>query len=234
LAKNFRASEAVPRAPPEFRSGVREDLFAEARSSIVFTSGCAENRRSLEESNMTIRQQEHQLLAEILSEELEEAGRRITDRLSELERRPVASKDDSLDGVRRFYQDLTDNDWTEADEQALSGLTDSSEEQTKRMMREAFRRSRVHPIPSLASLINVARKGPGTSALDAGGVSYANPDAVPAAERERMANLLHRGLRAAASEIASRLDLTGPKADVVREQLEDVEGAIVSEFTPLV
>jgi hypothetical protein len=182
---------------------------------------------------MTIRQREHLLLAEILSEELEEAGRRITDRLSELERRPVASKDDSLDGVRRFYQDLTDNDWTEADEQALGGLADSTEEQTKRMMREAFRRSRVHPIPSLASLINVAKKGPGTSAPDAG-VSYANPDAVPAAERERMANLLHRGLRAAASEIASRLDLTSAKADVVREQLEDVEGAIVSEFTPLV
>jgi len=212
---------------------VREDLFAQAGSSIVFTSGCAENRRSLEESNMRIRQQEHQRLAEILSEELEEAGRRITDRLSELERRPVASKDDSKDGVRRFYQDLTDNDWTEADEQALGGLADSTEEQTKHMMREAFRRSRVHPIPSLASLINVARKGPGASAPDTG-VSYANPDAVPAAERERMANLLHRGLRAAASEIASRLDLTGAKADVVREQLEDVEGAIVSEFTPLV
>src|SRR5438477_10104516 len=108
---------------------VREDLFAQAGSSIVFTSGCAENRRSLEESNMRIRQQEHQHLAEILNEELEEAGRRITDRLSELERRPVASKDDSLDGVRRFYQYLTDNDWTEADEQALGGLAASTEEQ---------------------------------------------------------------------------------------------------------
>ena len=182
---------------------------------------------------MRIRQREQERIAEILREELEEASRRISDRLSELERPPVASKDDSLDGVRRFYQDLTDNDWTEADEEALVGLADSTEEQTKRLMREAFRRSRVHPIPSLASLINVARKGPGTSALDAG-VSFANPDAVPAAERERMANLLHRGLRAAASEIASRLELTATKADVVRERLEDVEGAIISEFTPLV
>lgn len=182
---------------------------------------------------MRIKQQEHQRIAEIVREELEETSRRIRDRLSEIDRPPVPSKDDSLDGVRRFYQDLTDNDWTEADEEALGGLADSTEEQTKRMMREAFRRSRVHPIPSLASLINVARKGPGTSALDTP-APFANPDAMPAAERERMANLLHRGLRAAAGEIASRLELTGTKADVVRERLEDVEGAIISEFTPLV
>jgi hypothetical protein len=183
--------------------------------------------------DMRIRPRERERIAEILREELEEASRRISERLSELERRPVASKDDSLDGVRRFYQDLTDNDWTEADEDALLGLGDSTEEQTKRLMREAFRRSRVHPIPSLASLINIAKKGSGAAAQEAG-LSFANPDAVPAAERERMANLLHRGLRAAASEIASRLELTGTKADVVREHLEDVEGAIISEFTPLV
>lgn len=182
---------------------------------------------------MRIRQRDHQRIAEILREELEEASRRISERLSELERQPIASKDDSLDGVRSFYQDLTDNDWTAADEQALGGLADSTEEQTKRMMREAFRRSRVHPIPSFASLINVARKGPGVSSLDPA-APFANPDAVPAADRERMANLLHRGLRQAASEIASRLGLTGTKAEVVREQLEDVEGAIISEFTPLV
>lgn len=182
---------------------------------------------------MRIRQQEKHRIAEVLREELEEAGRRIHQRFSEFERPPVASKDDSLDGVRRFYQDLTDNDWTAADEEALGSLTDWSEEQTKRMMREAFRRSRVHPIPSFATLINVAKKGPGTSPLD-GMAPFANPDAVPAAERERMANLLHRGLRAAAGEIAVRLELTGTKADVVREQLEDVEGAIISEFTPLV
>jgi hypothetical protein len=182
---------------------------------------------------MRIKQREHQRIAEILREELDETSRRISDRLSEVERLPAASKDDSMDAVRRFYQDLTDNDWTDADEEALGGLADSSEEQTKRLIRDAFRRSRVHPIPSFASLLNVARKGPGTSALDVA-APFANPDAVPAAERERMANLLHRGLRAAAGEIALRLELTGAKAEVVREQLEDVEGAIISEFTPLV
>jgi len=182
---------------------------------------------------MKIRQGERLRIAEILREEIEEANRRIGERLLELGRQPIASKDDSLDGVRSFYEDLTDNDWTPADERALGGLTDSSEEETKCMMREAFRRSRVHPIPSFASLINVARKGPGMSSLDPG-PPFANPDAVPSADRERMANLLNRGLTEAATEIASKLGLTGSKADMVRERLEDVEGAIISEFTPLV
>lgn len=182
---------------------------------------------------MRNRQQEQHRIAEVLREELEEASRRIRDRFSEFERPPAEGTDSKMDGVRRFYEDLTDNDWTENDEEALLGLSDSTEEQTKRMMREAFRRSRVHPIPSFAALINVAKKGPGTSPLDSM-APFANPDAVPAAERERMANLLHRGLRAAAGEIAARLELSSTKAEVVREQLEDVEGAIISEFTPLV
>lgn len=182
---------------------------------------------------MRSRQVEHQRIAEILREELEEASRRISERLSKLERRPVASKDDSLDGVRSFYQDLTDNDWTVEDEHCLSGLADPTEEQTKNLMRDAFRRSRVHPIPSFASLINMARKGPGLTSLEQT-APLANPDAVPAVDRERMANLLHKGLREAAAEIASRLGLTGTKVEVVREQLEEVEGAIISEFTPLV
>jgi len=182
---------------------------------------------------MRIKQREHQRIAEMLREELDDVSRRITDRLSEFVLPPVANKVDSLDGVRSFYQDLTDNDWTEADEEALGGLGDSTEDETRRMMREAFRRSRVHPIPSFASLVNVAKKGPGTLAHDPA-APLGNPDAMPAAERERMANLLHRGLRAAASEIALRLELTASKADLVREHLEDVEGAIISEFTPLV
>ena len=182
---------------------------------------------------MRIKQGERQQIAEILREELDETSRRITERLSELERRPIASKDDSLDGVRSFYQNLTDNDWTVEDEFSLSGLTDSTEQQTKHLMRDAFRRSRVHPIPSFASLINISKKGPGLTGLEQAS-NLANPDAVPAADRERMANLLHRGLKEAADEIASRLGLTGTKVDVVRERLEEVEGAIISEFTPLV
>lgn len=182
---------------------------------------------------MRMRPHEHQRLAEILREELEEANRRIRERLSELQGQPTANKDDSLDAVRSFYRDLTDNDWTDGDERALSGLSISNEEEIKRLMRDAFRRSRVHPVPSFASLISISKKGPGLSGFEAGAF-YANPDAVPAAERERIANLLHRELKEAASEIASRLELSGTKAEVVREQLEIIEGAIISEFTPLV
>jgi hypothetical protein len=182
---------------------------------------------------MRIRPRERQRVAEILNEELEQAHRRISDRLSDMERLPVASKDDSRDGVRSFYQDLTDNDWTDADEQALGDLADSTEEKIKQMMREAFRRSRVHPIPSLATLIHVATKGPGLPGLEAGAL-YSNPDAVPAAERERLANLLHRELAEAANKIASRLKLSDSTAEVVRKQLESVEGIIISELTPLV
>ena len=182
---------------------------------------------------MRIRPREHQRVAEIVREELQEAGRRIGERLSEIETQPVAGNDDSLPGVRSFYRDLTDNDWTEADEEALGGLEGLTESQVKVLMRDAFRRSRVHPLPSFASLINVAKKGPGVSGV-AAGAFFANPDAVPAAERERIASLLHKGLREAAGEIASRLNLTDTKAAVVRQHLEDIEGSIISEFTPLV
>lgn len=182
---------------------------------------------------MRIKPREHYHVAEILNEELSEANRRIVERISEIERQPIASKDDSLDGVRRFYQDLTDNDWTDADEEALAGLSGSKEAQIMRMMREAFRLSRVHPVPSFASLVNIAKKGPGLSGA-AAGAFFSNPDAVPAEERERIANLLHRALHEAAAGIASRLNLNDTKAAVVRQQLENMEGAIISEFTPLV
>lgn len=182
---------------------------------------------------MRIRPREHQRVAEILREELEEASRRISERLSAIERPPAAGNDGSRDGIRSFYRDLTENDWSEADEEALAGLEEISEHEMKRLMCDAFRRSRVHPVPSLASLISIARKGPGTSGLEAGAF-LSNPDAVPAAERERIANVLHRELSIAAEDIASRLKLTDTKAEMLRQHLENIEAAIISEFTPLV
>jgi hypothetical protein len=182
---------------------------------------------------MRMRPHEHKHVADILHEELELATNRISDRLSELERKPVASKDDSRDGVRSFYQDLTDNDWTDADEEALINLSQVTEGEVKLMMRDAFRRSRVHPVPSLASLIHIATKGPGLSGGEAGAF-FAHSDALPAAERERIANLLHRELTKAAEDIAERLKLTDAMAQAVREQLEIVEGSVISELTPLV
>jgi hypothetical protein len=183
--------------------------------------------------SMRIRPREHQRVAEILREELEEASRRIRERLSEIERQPASGKDGTLDGVRAFYRDLTDNDWSEADEEALAGLEDFSEYELKRLMCDAFRRSRVHPVPSLASLISIAKKGPGASGVEAGAF-LSNPDAVPAVERERIANVLHRELRDAAADIASRLKLTDSKAEMLRQHLENIEAAIIGEFSPLV
>jgi hypothetical protein len=61
-----------------------------------------------------------------------------------------------------------------------------------------------------------------------------NPDAISAVERERIANLLHLELEEAARGIAARLKLGDTKLDIIREELEIVEGAIISRFTPLV
>src|SRR6185312_3498527 len=107
------------------------------------------------------------------------------------------------------------------------------ESEIKEMMREAFRRSRLYPIPSFASLINALKKDSGEASSQPAG-SLNNPDAVPQVERERIANMLHQDLVEAADEISRRLKLADTKADIVREQLEIAEGAIIARFTPLV
>lgn len=180
---------------------------------------------------MRIKPNERQHITDLVREELDQANRRINERLSEYECQPAMSKEDEYDCVRRFYTDLTNNQWTEADEEGLSAYSNHSADELKEMMRQAFRRSRVYPIPSFASLMNTLRK---TNGHVEGAGPLFNPDAISAAERERIANLLHNELTGAAHEIASRLKLGDNKADVVREQLEIVEGAIISRFTPLV
>ncbi|HXG94594.1 MAG TPA: hypothetical protein VNN73_19790 [Blastocatellia bacterium] len=180
---------------------------------------------------MKIRANERQQISDIVREELDRANHRINERLSQYECNPAVSKEDELDRVRRFYMELANNDWTEDDEEALSAYSNYSEAELKDMMREAFRRSRIYPLPSFASLMNALRK---TNGHIEGAGPLTNPDAVSAAERERIANLLHRELEDAAREIASRLKLGDTKAEIVREQLEEVEGAIISCFTPLV
>jgi hypothetical protein len=182
---------------------------------------------------MRIRPNERQHIADLIREELEQANQRIAERILQFECLPAANKDDKFDNVRRFYNDLVEKDWTEADEEALGGFADLSEDDIKRMMREAFRRSRVHPVPSFASLINVLKRIEGEPNADAG-LALNNPDAVSAPERERLANVLHKELAEAAIEIANKLKLGDTKADIVREQLEIVEGAVVGQFTPLV
>lgn len=167
----------------------------------------------------------------MIRDELEVAHGRILDRFSRFERQ-TSNTEDAFKGVRRFYEDLSDNNWTNGDEQSLAALSDSNEDEIKRMMREGFRRTRVHPIPNFASLIIALKKNPGEPSSERPRSNF-NPDAVPSAERERIANVLHQELSVAVEEIASRLRLPEARAEIVREQLEIVEGAIISSFTPL-
>ena len=183
---------------------------------------------------MIYRREERQRLAEIFLEEMEETRKRVSERLIQLdESTTAASTADELDGIRQFYTDLADSAWTPADEDVLTTMRTLSDAEIKHMMREGFRRVRVHPVPSFASLIIALRKNPAEPMAEPAS-NLRNGDAIPAAERERMANVLHRELNEAARAIATRLKLGENKLAIVREQLETVEGAVISEFTPLV
>lgn len=182
---------------------------------------------------MRLRPNERQEITDILQEEIKEAASRISGRLAQYECQPASGREDQRDGIRHFYTDLTDKDWTEADEDALSHYSDLSENELKEIMREAFRLSRVHPLPSFASLIKGLKADNGHLSSEPS-VINTNPDAVSAVERERIANMLHQDLIEAAQEISNRLKLTDTKADIVREQLENVAGTIIGRFTPLV
>src|ERR1041385_2250015 len=126
---------------------------------------------------MRLRPNERQEIADILHEELKEATRRISERLAEFECQPASSKEDQMDNVRRFYTDLTDKDWTDADEETLNDYADLGEGEIKEMMREAFRRSRMYPVPNFASLINALKNVSGDPTSQPAG-SYNNLDAV--------------------------------------------------------
>ena len=181
---------------------------------------------------MRIKPNERDRIGAILREEIEEASRRIGERLSQFEGRPGSSEED-LNGVRQFYADLTDKAWTDSDETALRELGSLGEADIKRMICEAYRRSPLHPVPGFMYMINLLKKDdaePRTGEVR----SLRNPDAVSAAERERLANLLHNELTEAAFEIASRLQLNEVRKEIVRERLDIAEGNIVGRFTPLV
>jgi hypothetical protein len=90
----------------------------------------------------------------------------------------------------------------------------------------------MHPVPNFASLIIALKKNP-EEPVSEPATNHFNPDAVPSVERERIANVLHQELTVAVEEIASRLRLPDARAEIVREQLELVEGAIISSSSPL-
>lgn len=172
---------------------------------------------------------ERQKIVDILKDELEDATRKIEERLSSFDINPASSTADKLEGVRRFYEDLVDKVWTQADEEFLASLTNLSESEIKRMMREAFRCTRIYPVPSFAALITSLKK----SDVESSALSISS-GAVSNADRERLANLLGFEMAEAAQTIASRLSLGEAGTKLVIEELEVAQGQVISRFTPLV
>jgi hypothetical protein len=179
---------------------------------------------------MRIRESETQEITNICREEMQEATRRVSERLKQYEERPASSNNEKLEGVRKFYEDLADKNWTKADEEALKGLDGKNEVDIKAMMREGFRKAQLYPVPNFAYLISVLTadfqmKTTGT---------HTNTDAVSSDERERLANVLQKELSEAARDIAASLRLSNTNTEIVREQLEIIQGNIIGRLTPLV
>jgi hypothetical protein len=178
---------------------------------------------------MRIRQSDTTEITDICREEIEEASRRINERLKQFEQRPASSANDKLEGVRKFYEDLADKNWTKADEDTLRGLEGLSESDIKASMRSGFRKAQLYPIPNFAYLINVIN----TESRREVTQSLANTEAVSAAERERLANVLEKELMEAARDIATSLRLSDTNSEIIREQLEITQGNIIGRLTPL-
>ena len=178
---------------------------------------------------MRIRPTERQEITDICREELEEVSRRIHERLAHFEQRAAGSNADHLEGVRRFYEDLADKNWTKADEDFLATLGNLNETEIKKMMREGFRKAQLFPLPNFAYLIHAKEEARAST-----GTHNTYSDAVSAADRERLANVLQRELTEAVRDIASNLRLTDTNSEIVREQLEIAQGNIIGRLTPLV
>lgn len=180
---------------------------------------------------MKIRPSQRQKATDICREELDRAARRIEERLSEMEYRKAESGHKSHEGVRQFYEELADRDWTESDQECLERVIHLGDQNIKQMMRDAFRHTSVMPVPSFSYLVNLAKK------LDSKSADIRpaeNSNAVSAVERERLANLLDQQLKAAGDEIISRLHLSQPNCELILQRLEAVQGHIISELSPLV
>jgi hypothetical protein len=179
---------------------------------------------------MRIRESETQEISNICREEFEEATRRVSERLKQYEERPASSQNEHLEGVRKFYEDLANKNWTKADEEALVSLDGKNESDIKAMMREGFRKAQLYPVPNFAYLIQVLKADSQPKAAG----TLANTDAVSSDERERLANVLQKELSEAARDIAASLRLSNTNTEIVREQLEIIQGNIIGRLTPLV
>ena len=179
-----------------------------------------------------MRPEQREFVSDICRDELRKAVDRVDQRLREVECQPVPKSEDELQTVRRLYEELADKAWADPDEECLKSLPlDLSCNDIKQMVREAFRHSSVMPIPSFAYLVALSKKlqseGPRP------GLPSRNPDAVSAAEREHLANLLEGLLQEAAETIVKKLGLNEAKSATVRDELDLVQSQIIGHFTPL-
>jgi hypothetical protein len=181
---------------------------------------------------MRIRPEQRQFVSDVCREEMHKAIDRVNQRLHEVESQPVTKSEDDLQTVRRLYEELADKAWAEPDEECLKSLPqDLGCNEIKRLMRESFRHSSVIPIPSFAYLIALSKRM--NSEETRHGLHSRNPDALSAAERERLANLLEERLQEAAETIVKKLALNEARAATVRDELDLVQSQIVGQFTPL-
>ena len=178
---------------------------------------------------MRIRTSDSNEIADICREEMDEANRRISERLKQYEQRPASSTTEQLEGVRRFYEDLADKNWTKADEDCLKSLEGLSESDIKARMRQGFRKAQLYPVPNFAYLISVLK----TETRYENTQPLGNTEAVSAAERERLANVLEKELTEATRDIAASLRLSDTNKEIIREQLEITQGNIIGRLTPL-
>lgn len=182
---------------------------------------------------MKITPNERQKISDIIKDEIEGAVTRIEERLSQRESAPASSTSDRFENIRKFYEELVDKVWTQADEDYLKNLGDMREGEIRQMMRDGFRRSPVYPVPNFASLINALKRSYGESQLSAD-FPPTRSDAISTDLRERLSNLMSEEMAVAVCVIASRMDLSETGRKIVFEEIEVALGQIISRFTPLV
>jgi hypothetical protein len=181
---------------------------------------------------MRIRPEQRQFVSDICRDEMHQAIDRVNQRLHEVEGHPVVQTEDELQTVRSLYEELADKAWGDHDEECLKSLPQNlSCNDIKSMVREAFRHSSVIPIPSFAYLVALSKKM--NTEEPRPGLHSRNPDALSAAERERLANLLEERLQEAAETIIKKLALNEAKSATVRDELDLVQSQIIGQFTPL-
>jgi hypothetical protein len=176
---------------------------------------------------------ERHRVSDIIKDEIECAITRIEERLSQHECVPASNTSDRFESVRKFYEELVDKVWTQADEECLKNLSDMDELEIKQMMRDGFRRSPVYPIPNFPSLINAVRKNHGESQWNTGSLTIGS-DAISTELRERLSNLMSEEMATAVLVVASRMELSDTARKVLFEEIELAQGHIISRFTPLV